>query len=327
MKSLTGKRILYIGPVSFYYDKSFSNKMIEMGAKVDTYNLLPDDLYFKVIKKLHLPSRESYKEKYFDNILQKRDYDYVLVRHGYQLETVFLEKLRMVNPNAILINFHWDAIKPHYNYLNIIKYFDKVFSFDYKDCQNHKELIYLPLFYIDEYANHTKCAADNNYKNKEIDVLFVGSWRNNERYQLIKKTEDFCKKHHLRFYYYLNYSFKEQFNSIKNGVIPRSARHKSLSYKEILKLFSISNSIIDFPSSFQTGLTMRTFETLGAGKKLITTNKNIINEPFFDSDYIDVIDAVDINLDIDFIKRKPSVLLQDKIKNYSIENYIYKLLS
>ncbi len=318
---LTNKRILYIGPVSFYYDKSFSNKLTALGAIVDTYNLCPNTLYFKVINKFKLPNRELYKENYYNNILKKKEYDYVLIRHGYQLEIDFLKKLKKANPNARFINFHWDAIKPTYNYLDIIKYFDKVYSFDYKDCRKHKELTYLPLFYLDEYAEHR-----NENNNKDIDVLFVGSWRDNERYQLIKATENFCKQNNLRFYYYLNYSYKEQFNSIKKGIIPKEAKHKSLSYKEILNLFSVSNSIIDFPSSFQTGLTMRTFETLGAGKKLITTNSNIINEPFFNKEYINLIDPDKLKLDIDFIKKIPLTSIENKIKNYSIENYIYKLL-
>jgi hypothetical protein len=322
--NLANKRILYIGPVSFYYDKSFFKKFIEVGAIVDTYNLQPIDLYFKVINKLKLPNKESYRQNYFNSILKKKNYDYVLIRHGYQLETDFLEKLKHANSKAKFINFHWDAIKPHYNYLGIIKFFDKVYSFDYKDCQEHKEIIYLPLFYLDEYANHNNL---NNFGNIKFDVLFVGSWRDEERYQLVKRTEKFCQKNNLRFYYYLNYSFKEQFNSIKKGIIPKEARYKSLSYKEILNLYSISNTIIDFPSSFQTGLTMRTFETLGAGKKLITTNKNIIKEPFFDKDYISIIDSDNLILDVDFIKKKPEVSLQTKIQNYSIENYIYKLLS
>ena len=33
-----------------------------------------------------------------------------------------------------------------------------------------------------------------------------------------------------------------------------------------------------------TGLTLRKFEVLGANKKLLTTNKNIINEPVFYSE-------------------------------------------
>ena len=112
---------------------------------------------------------------------------------------------------------------------------------------------------------------------------------------------------------------------LKTGKIAKKAKSKHLSHQEILKLFSISNVIIDFPSSFQSGLTMRTFETLGAGKKLITSNKNIINEPFYNPQYINIIDPDNLYLDINFIKNTPSTSMREIMKEYSIENYIYKL--
>jgi hypothetical protein len=61
---------------------------------------------------------------------------------------------------------------------------------------------------------------------------------------------------------------------------------------------------------------MRTFETLGAGKKLITTNKNILNEPFYNPEYISVINPKNLKINVDFIKNEP----KDKINvdNYSL---------
>ena len=182
-------------------------------------------------------------------------------------------------------------------------------------------LRYLPLFYIDEYSKFKKKTLEN--KN---DILFIGAWRNTERYHLIKLTEKFCTDARLKFYFYLHQSFWTQLVSIKEGIIPKEAKFRILSPIEILKLFSTSKTIIDFPSSFQTGLTMRTFETLGAGKKLITSNKNIAKEPFYDPEYISIIDVNNFSLDLDFIKKKPSGSMEEKIKNYSLENYIYKLL-
>jgi len=36
-------------------------------------------------------------------------------------------------------------------YLAIVPFFDKVYSFDRKDCETHEKLHYLPLFYTREY--------------------------------------------------------------------------------------------------------------------------------------------------------------------------------
>jgi hypothetical protein len=325
---LTNKKILYIGIPSFNYDKDFIKKLIELGATVypyDLVNLHPDTLIFKALKKLKLKNAEAHKNQFYEHTLSNKNNDYVLVRHGYQLDIYFLEKLRENNPNAKFINFHWDSIRPQYNYLSIVKHFDKVFSFDIKDCNNHTEINYLPLFYLDIYEDFKKNNLKNS-KSKKSDLMFIGSWRNMERYNLIKRTEELCKQSGLRFYHYLYFSLKNQIYSVKNGIVPKQAKSKKLSHTQILDLFSTTNTIIDFPSSFQTGLTIRTFETLGAGKKLITTNKNIINEPFYNPEYINVIDIDNFALDIDFIKNKPATSIDDKIKNYSIGNYIKKLL-
>ena len=327
--NLFNKKILYIGPASFHYDKYFVKKLIESGASVtahDLKNLNPDDLYSRVINKLKPQNKEIHKRNFYNQILSGNNYDYVLVRQGYQLDTGFLSKLKSFNPYAKFINFHWDSIRPQFDYLPIVRYFDKIFSFDVKDCRDYPAINYLPLFYLDIYGefNEKNKNTDKDIKN---DLLFVGSWRNMERYNLIKQTEDFCKKNRLSFRHYLYFSFKNQFYSFKRGIVPKKARSKKLSHKEILKLFATSNAIIDFPSSFQTGLTIRTFETLGAGKKLITTNENIANEPFYDPEYIDIIDMDNFNLNIDFIKTTPINSMDEKIKNYSIGNYINKLLA
>jgi len=321
--NIQNKRILYISTIWFHYDKLVINKLIELGGIVDTFRIDIDSIYLDIYEKLRLShAQDAFVKKYYDQILLKKDYDYVLVRYGFQLEAERIEKLRILNPKAKFINFHWDSIKPQYNYCPIIKYFDKVYSFDYRDCQNHEDIEYLPLFYMDEYAT-----CENNEDNKKIDILFVGSWRNTERYNLINLTQKMCKENNLRFHYYLYSPLKTQIYFYKDhGLIQKEATSKILSHTEILKLFAISKTVIDFPSSFQTGLTMRCFETLAAGLKLITTNRSIIAEPFYNPEFINVIDTANFTLDIDFIKKTPTSSMIMPLKDYSLRNYINKLL-
>ncbi len=315
-----------MGPVFFLYDQFLLNKLRELGALVDPFELYLKGWRYKFKKKFTPSEIEEFKKNYYRKALLKNNYDYVLVRHGYQLSPAFYDELRSINRGAKFINFHWDSIKEHYDYTSIIKCFDKVYSFDYKDCETHAGLTYLPLFFIDLYSNFAREAVNKRYK-KNYDLLFIGAWRNRERYRMIKLTEQHAKEAGLNFYYYLHLSLKDQLVSIKEGTYPKESKSHLLSHKDILKLFSVSNTIIDFPSSFQTGLTMRTFETLGAGMKLITTNKNIMGEPFYDPEFIDVIDPKNYDLNKDFIKNIPAKSIKDKLCDYSLESYIYKLLA
>jgi hypothetical protein len=322
---LQNKRILYIGPLYFQYDQYFIKKLIELKAEVDVFEIEPkkDSICSEIVVKLKSRKSDQYLKDYYDKILNKTDYDYVLVRTGFQLGIPFLKKLRALNPNAKFINFHWDSIKPLCNYLPAINYFDKIYSFDYKDCEANNDVTYLPLFYIDEYSDHISAKHNGSEK---IDLLFIGSWRDDERYRLINMTKAKCTQNNLNFYYYLYYSFYSQLLAIKKGSFPRESKNRLLSHKAILKLFSASNTIIDFPSSFQSGLTIRTFEALGAGKKIITTNRNILSEPFYDPEYINILDADNFNLDIDFIRHKPAHSIKSRMEDYSLEIYVNKLL-
>lgn len=320
---LVNKTILYIGPTSFNYDQHLVEKLKEFGAQVDFFQIDITSIYFRAIKKFGLPGIDSYTNNFYNKMLLEKNYDYVLVRYGHQFNEELLRKLRSANPKARFINFHWDSITPLYNYLHIIPYFDKVFSFDVKDCITFPEINYLPLFYLDCYGEFRKNVSR---KLIDYDLLFIGAWRNLERYHLIKLTEEHCRQHGLRFYFYLHFSLMAQMDSIRRDwIIAKQSRCKTLSEKEILNLFARTDTIIDFPSSYQSGLTIRTFEALGAGKKLITTNRNILKEPFYNPEYISVINVNNFKLDVDFIKNKPVSSIEESIGNYSIGNYISKL--
>ena len=69
---------------------------------------------------------------------------------------------------------------------------------------------------------------------------------------------------------------------------------------------------------------MRTFEVLGSGRKLITTNKNIIKEPFYDEEYIYVLDPQKPLINKKFFdndyKNIPKV-----IDNYHIDNWVHNI--
>lgn len=320
---LKNKAILYIGSKSFNYDQYLVKKLNEFGAKVEFFQIDITSIYFRTIKKFGFPGINSYRNNFYNKMLLEKNYDYVLVRYGHQLSEEFLRKLRFANPKARFINFHWDSITPKYNYLHIIPYFDKIFSFDVKDCQTFSEINYLPLFYLDCFGEFRK---NGTGKLLDIDLLFIGSWRNRERYHLIKLTEEHCRQQGLRFYFYLHLSLMAQMDSIRrDGIIAKQSRGKTLSEKEILNLFARTNTIIDFHNSYQSGLTIRTFEALGAGKKLITTNRNILKEPFYNPEYINVIDVNNFKLDVDFIRNKPVSSIEESIGNYTLSNYISKL--
>ena len=131
---LKNKRILYFGRVDFDYDQYLIKKLNQLGANVTPFELQMNTIGLKFIRKFKPSKIETYKKNYYDKALAKSNYDYVLVRAGFQLPLSFYEQLTKTHPGAQFINFHWDSLKPNYDYRPILPYFNKVFSFDYKDC-------------------------------------------------------------------------------------------------------------------------------------------------------------------------------------------------
>ena len=91
---LNNKRILYLGPISFHYDKAVISKLTQLGACVDSFELHPDSIHIKFIRKLFSSRLKEVYETYFQKALLKKDYDYILVRHGNHLTEQFLNELR-----------------------------------------------------------------------------------------------------------------------------------------------------------------------------------------------------------------------------------------
>ena len=91
---------------------------------------------------------------------------------------------------------------------------------------------------------------------------------------------------------------------------------------EIIELYAKSNVILDISHPGQSGLTMRTFEAIGAGKKLITTNADIKNYPFYNSNNIYVISRSQIILDRKFFFEKYNPLNQELYDKCSIDGWI-----
>ena len=102
-------------------------------------------------------------------------------------------------------------------------------------------------------------------------------------------------------------------------------KYKSLDLESVKELYQMSKVILDINHPHQTGLTMRTFEALGAGKKLITTNKSIMQYSFYNQNNIHVINRQDPVISKDFFET-PFLPIADEIKyEMSISGWLSEL--
>jgi len=317
------KKILFIAPKFYGYHQEIIDYMKANSANVTFF---AEDIYTPLYRLLNkvIPRVSDYiKEKYRGKILrdaEKNNYDFVFVVRGGILTPSMMEKLKTKLSNAYYIMYQWDSNQQS-EYENIIKYFDVVKTFDRLDAKKYN-LDYLPLFYSKQYEE-----VKNTKEKKKYDIVFFGAYHSN-RLEIVKFFDSFCSENNLKFKYHLYITKMGLFRLVCTGVIKlndlKYLKIYTVSKKEILDTYRCSLSVLDIELNIQNGLTMRTFETLGGGLKLITTNQNILNEPFYNKNNIILIDSNKPQMDLSFFKNDFNDN-NDIFSNFGFEKWINNL--
>lgn len=326
---LSGKRILFFAPAFFGYEHIIKQKMIDMGAKVDFYDERSiSSSYEKAILKV-MPSLLYRKtKKYYKKILQKnakKKYDYIFFIKCEMTPKSILQELRNKYPNAKMCLYLYDSIRNVKGIESKFQYFDKVLSFDRKDCENNPNMIFRPLFYSDQYV-----AKDNNEK-YIYDICFIGTIHS-DRYKIIKEVQKFCKENNIKAYWFLFLQSKFMYYFYKltkkefRGANIETFSFDKMSGQDISEVVSQTNIILDVESPKQTGLTMRTIEMLGMKKKLLTTNRDIVNYDFYDKNNICCVDRNNVKLRKKFFDSKYMEVDKEIYDRYYLENWIKDIL-
>lgn len=329
MKELQGKRILFIA-MSGYSD-GMVKKMRDMGAEVDYYNDKPNDGFIcKACGRFRIKAYESVLNRYYDTIIQDKknvEYDYIFMIKGEYAPAKSLMALKETFPKAKMILYMWDSIANNKGIDKKWQYFDKVYTFDRMDYLANKDRIdFLPLFYYEDYLPKEDEKSEYSY-----DVSFIGTGHE-DRIKIVKAVKKQCEEAGLSFYSYifLPHKLVYAYNKVRNkhfkDVTRKDVCFEKLPFKTTYSIYAGSTCVMDVESSTQTGLTMRTIEMIGLRKKLITTNKDIVNYDFYNENNIMVVDRMDFKIDKEFFN-KPYVELGSEIyEKYSLTGWINNIL-
>ena len=322
---LQGKRILFFSAHLFGYQNDIRLAMESVGAIVDYYDERPaNNFLVKGVIRINRNLLAGYINHYYNKIIKEtlqKEYDYVFFIKGESISASNVRRLKQFHPEANFIIYHWDSIANNSNAQNLLPYFDRVFSFDKIDCER-LGLHFLTLFYTPDYANIP-------YYDKEIkyDMLFVGT-THSDRYKLVKRIEEQIIKMGglcLTWFYFPSkifyYKMKIQ-NSYLRQIPVHTFHFKPMSKELLLQLYAGSRIIIDVQHPKQTGLTMRCIETLGAKRKLITTNYYIIEYDFYNPDNILVVDRNLPYVPEKFLNEPYRDTPKEIYESYSIKNWL-----
>jgi spore maturation protein CgeB len=184
----------------------------------------------------------------------------------------------------------WDSFRNKKSLIPNIECFDSCFTFDPDDAQLYG-MTFRPLFFSPGFAREPM-------QDFEYQYSFIGT-AHSDRYRIVSQiTSGLGELERCYVYFYLQAPWVYWAHKIGNrafrGAKNKDFNYSSLSHAEVQGVFFSSKAVIDIEHPAQTGLTMRTFETLGANKKLITTNWRVRDYDFFNPQNILVIDRNDV---------------------------------
>ena len=326
-------KILLITPNFFNYPTKICEELKKMGHEVDWYDDRPStNSFIKAIIRINKNYINFFIKEYFNKIyieIKNKKYDKIILISGQSLSfsKEMLLKIKENQKNAEFILYQWDSLN-NFKYIKEMKdVFDRCYSFDKEDVRDNDYLKFLPLFYVDTYENIGK-EKKENYK---YDCMFVGT-AHPKKYKYISKISKELKNifPNQFIYFFLPSKLVYIYRKLKNKEFKNAKINDfyyiSIKEKEMIDLIRNSKCILDSAQDNQNGLTIRVIETLGAKRKLITTNANIREYDFYKPENIYVYDNKFDFSDI-FFKSNYEEIDNDIYKKYSLRNWLNELLN
>lgn len=324
--SLKDKKILLLYARFFGYDKIVKEKLERLGAKVDLYDARANiNTVEKAIKKIY--SQYYYKkQRKFNSRIQEDNqgysYDFIFSNENIEVQTV--ENYRKQFRDAKLILYLDDSIANMKGVEKTFKFYDSVFTFDRRDAEKY-HVIFRPLFYCDAFKEQKAKGTRIAY-----DVCFVGTCHS-DRLTIINQVFEKHPNYRYYIYCYLQSWFMYCYYKIIDPEYRRTGmdffKYKQMPLNAVAERMAESIAVLDIQHPKQTGLTMRTIETLGLGKKLITTNRDIEQYDFFIRQNILVIDRDNPVIPKSFINCVSVPLNDDLVAKYSLEGWIKEVFA
>lgn len=326
------KKILFIAPTFFGYYKEII-KVLEKNYEIDYIEDIPNSSnIYKAVSRVKRNWTKILVKRYFTEkikplILEKKyDYVFIIIGMTFSLFPEMIEEMKEIQNEAKFIMYQWDGEKNISFVKDIHKYFDDIYTFDRIDAEENNLYKFLPLFYIDKYEEVGK-KQRRSYK---YDVSYIGT-AHPQKIKLINEIAEKLKKiYPLQYiYHYIPSKIKYYYHKILNeeykNIKFKDLKTKKVSFDKAMEIFEESKCILDAPQKGQNGLTIRTIECLGAKRKLITTNKDIVNYDFYCPENIYVYDG---NFDFNsvFFKTDYQEINLNIYEKYSLDNWINEII-
>ena len=215
-----------------------------------------------------------------------------------------------------MIDYQLDGLSVSSKILDYHKYFDRIFVFDPEDVKRHPSynLVFLPNCYFGE-TDFTQPS--------EIDLLYIGQFIE-KRHQQLSSIHNYLESRQMHYSSYTSLYQGRDFIPLHHKIL----HHKiSTTYQENIDFVKKSKTLIDFKRDEHDGLSLRFFEAMQYGKKIITDNFSVKNYDFYHPNNIFVTNYVNLEGLVDFLQSPYQSLPSELVEKYSFKNWINTILN
>ncbi|MCO4821595.1 MAG: hypothetical protein KC469_05975 [Flavobacteriaceae bacterium] len=221
--------------------------------------------------------------------------------------------IKAIQPNGTkFISFFNDNYKRAPNIKNIYSYFDEVYSFEKEDVERFKfkfktNFIYKE-FPITTMTEEYSVFNISTYDLKRLRIIE----------EIAARLDDINESYSI-------HSIGKNAKPYQHSTKIEYA-HENMSLSDIENHIKKAKALLDVHRENQQGLTFRVFESLGYKKKLITTNKDIINYDFYDAHNILVIDKNNVEIPKSFFETTYKELPEEIYQKYLLKHWVNNVL-
>lgn len=272
--------------------------------------------YSKTInKQINVPFKRIWYKSICQSIGLNNDCCVLIYDHNpFGGDNDFLSYIRNCYPKVRLAYIFTNVVK--FSAAYEMRYLDKlnqmyevVFAFDPMDARNFN-FSYSPLIYD---------ADDSINASEEISgVFYVGQAK--DRFKLLIDIFERLKMLNIRRdFHIVNVSDAGKVHS------DEIKYNKYITYDDAVKKIKSHSCLVDVIQGNSEGLTIKVCEAVCYNKKLITTNKHVVDYPFYDSRFILVIDKPE-DISKEFFENNIYVEYTQEGKEYfSADNFLKRL--
>ncbi len=256
---------------------------------------------------------------------------HVVIVKGEAVHPSVIVYLRSLFPAAKYILYFWDSVSNLPGHTTIVPLFDVVATFDFRDSVSHS-WIYYPLFSGNcATKSHPSSRSAPSASTPLYDWSFVGAAHSDRLIvldRLFRQSEG-----SLEFFIYLYFPSLLHFcfflirSPLQLIHLHSHIHFRPLPATDLSRVYNSSRCILDIHHPSQTGLTIRTVESIISGLKVATTNCSISQEPFYSPDRVLIIDRSSPCIPYSFLKSIFSPLSEELAASYRPNHWVLALLS